>query len=407
MNELDAAAQGGNRETARSGGREAVRFGGQETGGVGGRAARLAGVAGGAITAFGAVAAGVLAGQALIARRAIPPAESPPPRCDGEYSASCATGSPVRLAVVGDSTAAGYGVHTRAETPGALLAGWVAEATGRPVRLCCPAVVGAVSSMLPPQVDTAIEHGADLAIIMIGANDITSRLGQTTAVRHLFEAVRQLRAAGAQVVVATCPDLGTIEPIPPPLRWVARRWSRQLAAAQTIATVEAGGRTVSLGDLLGPEFSAAPDRMFGDDRYHPSVEGYALAAATILPTALAALGVPTTESGVPVDRAVRSLPAAAVAAVGHAGTEVSAVRVDGDERGPRGRWAQLRQRVRAAVGPAPVNGSTGTGTPGATPGAEAAPGGPDAVPSLAGRQAGIRPGPDVSTVEIDGREAVE
>ena len=47
--------------------------------------------------------------------------------------------------------------------------------------------------------------------------------------------------AGAEVVVGTCPDLGTIEPVPQPLRWIARRASRQLAAAQTIA-VGRGGR---------------------------------------------------------------------------------------------------------------------------------------------------------------------
>ena len=71
-------------------------------------------------------------------------------------------------------------------------------------------------------------------------------------------AVRQLRAAGAQVVVGTCPDLGTVQPIRPPLRWLARRWSRQLAAAQTVAVVEEGAWTVSLADLLGPRFAAEP-----------------------------------------------------------------------------------------------------------------------------------------------------
>ena len=50
--------------------------------------------------------------------------------------------------------------------------------------------------------------------------------------------------------------------------------SRNLAAAQTIAVVEAGGRTVSLGDMLGPLF-ASRDDLFGDDEFHPSAEGYA------------------------------------------------------------------------------------------------------------------------------------
>ena len=111
------------------------------------------------------------------------------------------------------------------------------------------------------QVDAALERKPDLAVILIGGNDVTHRTPLHTAVRHLVDAVRALRAAGARVVVGTCPDLGAIQPIQPPLRWLARRWSRQLAAAQTVAVVEAGGRTVSLGDLLGPRVRrrAGPD----------------------------------------------------------------------------------------------------------------------------------------------------
>jgi len=118
-----------------------------------------------------------------------------------------------------------------------------------------------------------------------------------------------------------------------------------MAAAQTVAVVEAGGRTVSLGDLLGPRFTAEPHRMFSWDRFHPSAEGYAAAATALLPTALAALGAaeerhPTLTVG----EGVRTLPRAAHEAVRHAGTEVSGARVAGAERGPAGRWAQLRRR---------------------------------------------------------------
>ncbi|WP_344137264.1 SGNH/GDSL hydrolase family protein, partial [Luedemannella flava] len=255
------------------------------------RVATVAAYTGGAIAASGVVTAGVLVGQAFLARMTIPGAEAPPPRADGVYGPE-RPGEPLRVAVLGDSTGAGYGVATRAETTGALLATGIVMAADRPVRLHCPAVVGATSAMLTPQVEAAVERGVDLAVIFIGANDVTSNAGSTTAVRHLFEAVHALRRAGAAVVVATCPDLGTIQPIRPPLRWLARRWSRQLAAAQTVATVEAGGRTVSLGDLLGPDFAAAPARMFGADRFHPSAEGYRAAVAAVLPTTLAALGLP-------------------------------------------------------------------------------------------------------------------
>ncbi|GAA1746176.1 SGNH/GDSL hydrolase family protein [Luedemannella helvata] len=308
------------------------------------RVATVAAYTGGAIAASGVVTAGVLIGQAFLARITIPGAEAPPPRSDGEYGEG-QPGAPLRLAVLGDSTAAGYGVATRAETTGALLASGVAAAARRPVRLYCPAVVGSTSAMLAPQVEATVERGVDLAVIMIGANDVTSNASTASAAHHLFDAVVALRGAGAQVVVATCPDLGTIQPIRPPLRWLARRWSRQLAAAQTVATVEAGGRTVSLGDLLGPEFAAAPALMFGADRFHPSAEGYRAAVAAVLPTTLAALGVPS-PTGPAVAAPVSSLPQAAAAAAARAGTEVAGAEVDGQQRGALGRWAQLRRRVR-------------------------------------------------------------
>src|SRR5690606_26796976 len=93
------------------------------------------------------------------------------------------------------------------------------------------------------------------------------------------------------VIVGTCPDLGTIEPVPQPLRLLARRWSRDLAAAQTVAVVEAGARTVSLADMLGTEFATKPTELFAADRFHPSPAGYARAAAALLPSVVDALGL--------------------------------------------------------------------------------------------------------------------
>jgi lysophospholipase L1-like esterase len=307
----------------------------------------VAAYTGGALTAAGALSLGVLLGQVLIARLTIPGAEAPPPRCNGDYGLRFAPATPLRLAVIGDSTAAGYGVRTRAETPGALLAGWISNAARRPVRVTCPAVVGSLSAWLEAQVETTIEAGVDVAVIFIGANDVTTGVNEHAAVRHLADAVEALRAAGAEVVVATCPDLGTVRPIRPPLRWVARRLSRQMAAAQAVAVARAGGRAVSLGDLLGPRFDAAPEQMFGADRFHPSAEGYRAASLVVLPSVLAALdlpadGQPATGRPAPAEGRPRhgeyalSLSDAAVKAADDPGTEVTA-------DGPFGR---LRRRVR-------------------------------------------------------------
>lgn len=297
-------------------------------------AGQIAGGVTGAAAGITLLSAGVLLRQAADARRIIPMAEAPPPRGDGLYGPKFG-GRALSMVVLGDSSAAGYGVHRPRETPGALLATGVSRRLRRPVRLHRLAVVGAVSSGLPYQVDAALEHHPEVAVIIIGGNDVTHVSDRASAVRHLGDAVRRLRAAGCKVVVGTCPDIGAIQPIKPPLRWLARSLSRQLAAEQTVAVVEAGGRSVSLCDLLGPFFYADPVRMFGSDRFHPSVEGYARAAAVIMPTLMAVLGEED-RSPAAEEQGVHSLAEAAQEAVRSAGTEVS-------KAGPGGRWVRLRR----------------------------------------------------------------
>jgi lysophospholipase L1-like esterase len=291
---------------------------------------------------------GLVRAQATLARRAIGDAEGEPPDADGVYGRHDES-APLSFVVLGDSSACGFGVQHAHHTPGAMMAAGMAECAERPVRLTVAAFVGAQSSSLDEQI-TRIEHTTpDVAVIMIGANDVTHRVRPPTAVRHLDQAVRRLREMGAEVVVGTCPDLGTVEPVPQPLKWIARRASRQLAAAQTIAVVEAGARSVSLGDVLGPEFLASPSEMFGPDKFHPSVAGYVSLAAALLPSVCATLGVwfdaeqeqrPDLSRG----EGVRPISVAAVEAADTPGTEVAPATVAGHERGPRGRWALLRRR---------------------------------------------------------------
>lgn len=311
------------------------------------RIAAAAAYGGGGIGLLGGAAVGLLLTQARLARRSLGGFEDAPPVADGRYGTAFGDGDgapPVRLVFAGDSTAAGQGVHRARETPGALLASALAAVAERPVDLVNVARPGARSDRLGEQVDQVLEGPAgppDVCVIMIGANDVTHRMPPARSVRYLADAVRRLRAADVQVVVGTCPDLGTIEPVAQPLRWVARRLSRQLAAAQTIAVVELGARTVSLGQLLGPEFEANPREMFGPDNYHPSAAGYATAAMAILPTLCAVLGLwPEERPDAARGEGLLPVAAAAAAAAGEGGTEVAAAAVPG----PRGPWALLRHR---------------------------------------------------------------
>src|SRR6476469_6499749 len=236
--------------------------------------ASAAAFGGGGLSVLGAGLYGVLRAEASLARHAIGNAtDDPPPDSTGWYGRG-RPGPAIKVALLGDSSAAGYGVATAEETPGAHLASGLAEGANRRVYLRSVAFVGAQTRDLAKQIDRALSIEPHGAVILVGVNDVTHSRLPSESVRLLEAAVRRLRDSGAEVVVGTCPDLGTIEPIAPPLKQVARVWSRRLAAAQTVATVEAGGRTVSLGSVLGPEFAATPTLFFGPDRFHPSAVGY-------------------------------------------------------------------------------------------------------------------------------------
>ena len=228
--------------------------------------------------------------QARIARRVIgKPLGEDPHSADRTYKKSY--GDPLELLLLGDSIAAGLGAETAKQTLGAQLARRLARSTHRAVRLHTAAFVGAESSMLRAQLTSLPRHyRPDVAVIVVGGNDITHRVKTSESRRHLAEVVGALRERGTPVVVGTCPDLGMLTAVPQPLRSLGSRASRQLATAQREVTTELGGIAVSLAHVVGPFFIAQPDEMFAVDRFHPSSAGYRRTAKALLPSVLAALG---------------------------------------------------------------------------------------------------------------------
>jgi len=232
----------------------------------------------------------------------------PVPRADGVYLPSgqlrpvgvdrpgFSGPAPLVLAMLGDSTAVGYGTRSAAEVPGVLLARGLAAQLGRPIWLRTYGLCGCGAADLPRQIAAALPDAPDIVIIVVGANDIRDRVAPGKSADYLGAAVLTLRAKNIPVVVGTCPDFGVIEPIPQPLRSVLHTWSVLLAALQERAVRAAGGRSVAVGRLVRPEFLHHPE-MFAGDHFHPSGAGYARAVATLLPCALQELqGVLTTNA---------------------------------------------------------------------------------------------------------------
>jgi lysophospholipase L1-like esterase len=296
----------------------------------------------GALGALGAAGYGLIRAEAQLARKTIGEPTEVPPDPTGIYGRYL--GPSLRLVMLGDSSATGLGCDSPAQTPGALLAGGIARDLKRRVRLDVYAVVGGRSADLDTQIVKALAQPVDLAVIMIGANDVTHRVRPGDAAAQLGRAVRTLRAAGATVVVGTCPDLGTVKPLMQPLKTIAAHWSRRMATAQAVAVAENEGVAVSLGSLLAEEFQELP-HLWSADRFHPSPEGYRRVADVVLPSLLEASGVEIPVS-VPVSTTVYDVDVAAGVAAREPGTTLETV--EGDEgvaaAGP-GRLARLVRRL--------------------------------------------------------------
>ncbi|MEO6471741.1 MAG: SGNH/GDSL hydrolase family protein [Aeromicrobium sp.] len=304
-----------------------------------------------ALLGSGAVASsvyGLLLGEGFFARRAIGTTDARPPLPDTIFGDDL-PGDPVSCLILGDSAAVGYGMTTLDSTPPGMIGIGLSHLLDCPVQVTSVAVVGAQSSELDAQITIGLESKPDIALIIVGVNDVTNRIWPSESARILAEAVLRLKQAGCEVVVGTCPDLGTVQPLPQPLRRVARSWSRRLAAKQAIATLGAGGRAVSLGGLLGHVFASRADVMFGEDHFHPSETGYAHMVSVVIPSLAAALRDKNLDASYATDvaepmvaeapRDMLPVEEAATQAAQHAGTELVQT----------GRWATLRRRRRSYV----------------------------------------------------------
>ncbi len=282
------------------------------------RARALAVSAAAATGAAAATYAVVLGGKRLLERQAAytrsitgTPLGWSAPRADGtigrRYGDARHGARPMlRVVVMGDSVAAGLGATRPEHTLGARVARQVARREHRPVHLRTVARIGAESRDLAAQVRRlGPSYRPDLAIVVVGGNDVIHRVPAAESARNLAACVSALRERGAVVVVGTCPDLGALRQVPQPLRALASLASRQIAAAQRRAVRPLGAHVVDLAEVVGPFFLAHPEEMFALDRFHPSSAGYRRIARAVLPVVVQALSaegrastdVPTSAEG--------------------------------------------------------------------------------------------------------------
>jgi lysophospholipase L1-like esterase len=194
---------------------------------------RRTGRAGSAVAAWCAVIklvlAPVLIAQGVWTRRRVPVL----PEAAGPRTGVVGRGAPLRLLIVGDSSAAGVGVaHQRQALAGHLSRALAAQARSR-VHWQLVARSGITSAQALALVREAAPARADVAVAVLGVNDVVDQVSTRRAVQAR-EALADwlLSAVGARhVVFSPLPPIHQFPALPQPLRWVAGSDARRHDAA--------------------------------------------------------------------------------------------------------------------------------------------------------------------------------
>jgi lysophospholipase L1-like esterase len=194
--------------------------------------------------------------------------------------------NPLRLLVLGDSTAVGVGAETQDRALAGNLARELRERLGRGVEWRAIGRSGdTAAELIRDFLTDALQQSYDFVFLSIGTNDSTGLRSRGSFVRDIRTIITGLRAASpdAPILMSSLPAFRRFELLPEPLRRTLDRHARSL---------EAGARA-ALDDFRNVTMSAPPppypEGFFASDLYHPSAAGYRDWASFALDDALAKL----------------------------------------------------------------------------------------------------------------------
>lgn len=178
----------------------------------------------------------------------------------------------LRLLVVGDSSAAGVGVADQAQALALPLAKEVAARTGGPVAWQLVAQTGVNASEAIELVQRSGVAAADVAVIVLGVNDVTSQTSAPRFVQQLERLVALLRVRRA--VFSGLPPMHLLTAMPQPLRWYLGNYARWLDSALRGWCAEKGF------GYCASDWSTDPG-LLAEDGYHPGPSLYPRWAARL------------------------------------------------------------------------------------------------------------------------------
>jgi lysophospholipase L1-like esterase len=204
-------------------------------------------------------------------------------------------GPPLRLLVVGESTAAGVGVAEHRQGLGAHLARAFAHRRQGPVTWQVIGVNGIRAQALNQHLAGRPPADVDLVVISLGVNDTTGVTRPGHYRQHLTALIGTLRRGrpNLPVYLLAVPPMQHFTALPRPLRDLLGQRAAQLdRIQQTLAAQLQGVHHLAYPVIADPAYLA-------EDGYHPSEKGYAYIAEQVAEQLRAA---PATGNGADVTR---------------------------------------------------------------------------------------------------------
>jgi lysophospholipase L1-like esterase len=193
------------------------------------------------------------------------------PDAAGPWTGSLAGADPIRILVLGDSTAAGVGADTQVDALPGNLARAFNEAWGRGVKWRAIGENGATArDIIERYLDAASGSAYDVVFLSIGANDALGLRSRDAFRRDIRTILRRLRSVSpdAFILVSSLPAFFRFEALPNPLRWALYLHSQSLeAAARRFVAGEPG-------IVMSPPPPPYTPGFFASDDFHPSAQGY-------------------------------------------------------------------------------------------------------------------------------------
>ncbi|NDV12559.1 SGNH/GDSL hydrolase family protein [Crenobacter caeni] len=189
------------------------------------------------------------------------------PEPAGEREGEAGEGTPLSLLIVGDSSAAGVGVASQADAlSGQLLA---ALAPGFRVRWQLRAQSGLTSDEMLAWLAAEPPARCDVAVSVLGVNDVTSQQPLARFVEMQRALVERLQGLGARrVLLCALPPMQCFPALPAPLAgYLGARARRYDAALAALCAATPGCRRVGFTGRAEPGWVAS-------DGFHPGAACY-------------------------------------------------------------------------------------------------------------------------------------